>query len=159
MLFVDAISGTKNSFELNNLAGDVTYTFVARGRTNGVESVDSNSISFTTPKENGPNYVQVGAVANQTVRPGGCSFSATVFKSDPKTTLTMQWQERNPGSPAWKDVRNATSSTLTVRDAAAAMNGTQYRLMVTAYTLAGVFCGVLLQQRGHADDRRTAHQR
>ena len=48
----------------------------------------------------------------------------------------MQWQERSPGSPAWKDVRNATSSRLTVRDAAAAMNGTQYRLMVTAYTLA-----------------------
>lgn len=135
--FVGAVSGTKNSFELNDLAGDVSYTFVARGCTNGVESVDSSSISFTTPKENGPNYVQVGAVANQTVRPGGDAvFSATVFKSDPKTTLTMQWQERNPGSPAWKDVRNATSSTLTVRDAAAAMNGTQYRLMVTAYTLA-----------------------
>ncbi len=31
MLFVDAISGTKNSFELNDLAGDVSYTFVARG--------------------------------------------------------------------------------------------------------------------------------
>ena len=135
--FVGAVSGTKNSFELNDLAGDVSYTFVARGCTNGVESVDSSSISFTTPKENGPNYVQVGTVANQTVRPGGDAvFSATVFKSDPKTTLTMQWQERNPGSPAWKDVRNATSSTLTVRDAAAAMNGTQYRLMVTAYTLA-----------------------
>ena len=135
--FVDAVSGTKNSFELNDLAGDVSYTFVARGCTNGVESVDSSSISFTTPKENGPNYVQVGTVADQTVRPGGDAvFSATVFKSDPKTTLTMQWQERNPGSPAWKDVRNATSSTLTVRDAAAAMNGTQYRLMVTAYTLA-----------------------
>ena len=135
--FVGAVSGTKNSFELNDLAGDVSYTFVARGCTNGVESVDSSSISFTTPKENGPNYVQVGAVANQTVRPGGDAvFSATVFKSDPKTTLTMQWQERSPGSPAWKDVRNATSSTLTVRDAAAAMNGTQYRLMVTAYTLA-----------------------
>ena len=135
--FVGAVSGTKNSFELNDLAGDVTYTFVARGCTNGVESVDSSSISFTTPKENGPNYVQVGAVADQTVRPGeDAVFSATVFKSDPKTTLTMQWQERSPGSPAWKDVRSATSSTLTVRDAAAAMNGTQYRLMVTAYTLA-----------------------
>ncbi len=135
--FVGAVSGTKNSFELNDLAGDVTYTFAARGCTNGVESVDSSSISFTTPKENGPNYVQVGAVADQTVRPGeDAVFSATVFKSDPKTTLTMQWQERSPGSPAWKDVRNATSSTLTVRDAAAAMNGTQYRLMVTAYTLA-----------------------
>lgn len=135
--FVGAVSGTKNRFELNDLAGDVTYTFVARGCTNGVESVDSSSISFTTPKENGSNYVQVGAVADQTVRPGeDAVFSATVFKSDPKTTLTMQWQERNPGSPVWKDVRNATSPTLTVRDAAAAMNGTQYRLMVTAYTLA-----------------------
>ena len=135
--FVGAVSGTKKSFELNDLAGDVSYTFVARGCTNGVESVDSSSISFTTPKENGTNYVQVGEVADQTVRPGGDAvFSATVFKSDPKTTLTMQWQERNPGSPAWKDVRNATSPTLTVRDAAAAMNGTQYRLMVTAYTLA-----------------------
>ena len=134
--FVGAVSGTKNSFELNDLAGDVSYTFVARGCTNGVESVDSSSISFTTPKENGTNYVRVGAVADQTVRPGGDAvFSATVFKSDQKTNLTMQWQERNPGSPAWKDVRNATSSTLTVRDAAAAMNGTQYRLMVTAYTL------------------------
>ena len=135
--FVGAVSGTKNSFELNDLAGDVSYTFVARGCTNGVESVDSSSISFTTPKENGTNYVQVGEVADQTVRPGGDAvFSATVFKSDPKTTLTMQWQERNPGSPAWKDVRNATSPRLTVRDAAVAMNGTQYRLMVTAYTLA-----------------------
>lgn len=135
--FVGAVSGTKNSFELNDLAGDVSYTFVARGCTNGVESVDSSSISFTTPKENGPNYVQVSTVADQTVRPGeDAVFSATVFKSDPKTTLTMQWQERNPGSPAWKDVRNATSSRLTVRDAAVAMNGTQYRLMVTAYTLA-----------------------
>ena len=135
--FVGAVSGTKNSFELNDLAGDVSYTFVARGCTNGVESVDSSSISFTTPKENGTNYVQVGEVADQTVRPGGDAvFSATVFKSDPKTTLTMQWQERNPGSPAWKDVRNATSPRLTVSDAAAAMNGTQYRLMVTAYTLA-----------------------
>lgn len=135
--FVGAVSGTKNSFELNDLAGDVSYTFVARGCTNGVESVDSSSISFTTPKENGTNYVQVGAVADRTVRPGeDAVFSATVFKSDPKTNLTMQWQERNPGSPAWKDVRNATSSTLTVSDAAAAMNGTQYRLMVTAYTLA-----------------------
>ena len=135
--FVGAVSGTKNSFELNDLAGDVSYTFVARGCTNGVESVDSSSISFTTPKENGTNYVQVGAVADQTVRPGeDAVFSATVLKSDPKTTLTMQWQERSPGSPAWKDVRNATSSILTVRDAAAAMNGTQYRLMVTAYTLA-----------------------
>ena len=135
--FVGAVSGTKNSFELNDLAGDVSYTFVARGCTNGVESVDSSSISFTTPKENGTNHVQVGEVADQTVRPGGDAvFSATVFKSDPKTTLTMQWQERNPGSPAWKDVRNATSPRLTVRDAAAAMNGTQYRLMVTAYTLA-----------------------
>ena len=135
--FVGAVSGTKNSFELNDLAGDVTYTFVARGCTNGVESVDSSSISFTTPKENGTNYVQVGAVADQTVRPGeDAVFSATVLKSDQNTTLTMQWQERNPGSPAWKDVRNATSSILTVRDAAAAMNGTQYRLMVTAYTLA-----------------------
>ena len=135
--FVGAVSGTESSFELKNLAGDVSYTFVARGCTNGVESVDSSSISFTTPKENGTNYVRVSTVADQTVRPGGDAvFSATVFKSDPKTTLTMQWQERNPGSPAWKDVRNATSSTLTVRDAAAAMNGTQYRLMVTAYTLA-----------------------
>jgi len=135
--FVGAVSGTKNSFELNDLAGDVSYTFVARGCTNGVESVDSSSISFTTPKENGTNYVQVSTVADQTVRPGeDAVFSATVLKSDPKTTLTMQWQERNPGSPAWKDVRNATSSRLTVRDAAAAMNGTQYRLMVTAYTLA-----------------------
>ena len=135
--FVGAVSGTESSFELKNLAGDVSYTFVARGCTNDVESVDSSSISFTTPKENGTNYVQVGEVADQTVRPGGDAvFSATVFKSDPKTTLTMQWQERNPGSPAWKDVRNATSSRLTVRDAAAAMNGTQYRLMVTAYTLA-----------------------
>lgn len=135
--FVGAVSGTKNRFELNDLAGDVSYTFVARGYTNGVESVDSSSISFTTPKENGTNYVQVGAVADQTVRPGeDAVFSATVLKSDPNTTLTMQWQERNPGSPAWKDVRNATSSILTVRDAAAAMNGTQYRLMVTAYILA-----------------------
>ena len=135
--FVGAVSGTKNSFELNDLAGDVSYTFVARGCTNGVESVDSSSISFTTPKENGTNYVQVSTVADQTVRPGeDAVFSATVFKSDPKTTLTMQWQERSPGSPAWKDVRNATSSRLTVRDAAVAMNGTQYRLMVTAYTLA-----------------------
>ena len=135
--FVGAVSGTKHSFELNDLAGDVTYTFVARGYTNGVESVDSSSISFTTPKENGTNYVQVSTVADQTVRPGqDAVFSATVFKSDPKTTLTMQWQERNPGSPVWKDVRNATSPTLTVRDAAVAMNGTQYRLMVTAYTLA-----------------------
>lgn len=135
--FVGAVSGTKNSFELNDLAGDVSYTFVARGYTNGVESVDSSSISFTTPKENGTNYVQVGEVADQTVRPGeDAVFSATVLKSDPKTTLTMQWQERSPGSPAWKDVRTATSSRLTVRDAAAAMNGTQYRLMVTAYTLA-----------------------
>ena len=135
--FVGAVSGTESSFELKNLAGDVSYTFVARGCTNGVESVDSSSISFTTPKENGTNYVQVGEVADQTVRPGGTAvFSATVLKSDPNTTLTMQWQERNPGSPAWKDVRNATSSILTVRDAAAAMNGTQYRLMVTAYTLA-----------------------
>ena len=135
--FVGAVSGTKNSFELNDLAGDVTYTFVARGCTNGVESVDSSSISFTTPKENGTNYVQVSTVADQTVRPGeDAVFLATVLKSDPTTTLTMQWQERNPGSPAWKDVRNATSSRLTVRDAAAAMNGTQYRLMVTAYTLA-----------------------
>ena len=135
--FVGAVSGTKNSFELNDLAGDVSYTFVARGYTNGVESVDSSSISFTTPKENGTNYVQVSTVADQTVRPGeDAVFSATVLKSDPKTTLTMQWQERNPGSPAWKDVRNATSSRLTVRDAAVAMNGTQYRLMVTAYTLA-----------------------
>ena len=115
----------------------MTYTFVARGCTNGVESVDSSSISFTTPKENGTNYVQVSTVADQTVRPGeDAVFSATVLKSDPKTTLTMQWQERNPGSPAWKDVRNATSLILTVSDAAAAMNGTQYRLMVTAYTLA-----------------------
>ena len=123
--FVGAVSGTKNSFELNDLAGDVSYTLVARGCTNGVESVDSSSISFTTPKENGTNYVQVGEVADQTVRPGGDAvFSATVFKSDPKTTLTMQWQERNPGSPAWKDVRNATSPRLTVSDAAAAMNGT-----------------------------------
>ena len=135
--FVGAVSGTESSFELNDLAGDVSYTFVARGYTNGVESVDSSSISFTTPKENGPNYVQVGAVANQTVRPGGDAvFSATVFKSDQNTNLTMQWQERNPGSPAWKDVHNATSLRLTVSDAAAAMNGTQYRLMVTAYTLA-----------------------
>ena len=135
--FVGAVSGTKNRFELNDLAGDVSYTFVARGYTNGVESVDSSSISFTTPKENGTNYVQVGTVADQTVRPGeDAVFSATVLKSDPKTTLTMQWQERSPGSPAWKDVRNATSSILTVRDAAVAMNGTQYRLMVTAYTLA-----------------------
>ena len=135
--FVGAVSGTKNSFELNDLAGDVSYTFVARGCTNGVESVDSSSISFTTPKENGTNYVQVSTVADQTVRPGeDAVFSATVFKSDPKTTLTMQWQERSPGSPAWKDVRNATSSRLTVSDAAVAMNGTQYRLMVTAYTLA-----------------------
>ena len=135
--FVGAVSGTKNSFDLNDLAGDVSYTFVARGCTNGVESVDSSSISFTTPKENGTNYVQVSTVADQTVRPGeDAVFSATVLKSDPKTTLTMQWQERNPGSPAWKDVRNATSSILTVRDAAVAMNGTQYRLMVTAYTLA-----------------------
>ena len=115
----------------------MSYTFVARGCTNGEESVDSSSISFTTPKENGPNYVQVGEVADQTVRPGeNAVFSATVFKSDPETALTMQWQERSPGSPAWKDVRNATSSILTVRDAAVAMNGTQYRLMVTAYTLA-----------------------
>lgn len=68
--FVGAVSGTKNSFELNDLAGDVSYTFVARGYTNGVESVDSSSISFTTPKENGTNYVQVGEVADQTVRPG-----------------------------------------------------------------------------------------
>ena len=135
--FVGAVSGTKNSFKLNDLAGDVSYTFVARGCTNGVESVDSSSISFTTPKENGTNYVQVGTVADQTVRPGeDAVFSATVLKSDPMTTLTMQWQERSPGSPAWKDVRNATSSILTVRDAAVAMNGTQYRLMVTAYTLA-----------------------
>ena len=135
--FVGAVSGTKKSFELNDLAGDVSYTFVARGCTNGVESVDSSSISFTTPKENGTNYVQVGTVADQTVRPGeDAVFSATVLKSDPMTTLTMQWQERSPGSPAWKDVRNATSSILTVRDAAVAMNGTQYRLMVTAYTLA-----------------------
>ena len=135
--FVGAVSGTKNSFELNDLAGDVSYTFVARGCTNGVESVDSSSISFTTPKENGTNYVQVSTVADQTVRPGeDAVFSAIVLKSDPKTTLTMQWQERNPGSPAWKDVRNATSSRLTVSDAAVAMNGTQYRLMVTAYTLA-----------------------
>ena len=135
--FVGAVSGTESSFELNDLAGDVSYTFVARGCTNGVESVDSSSISFTTPKENGTNYVQVSTVADQTVRPGGDAvFSATVLKSDPKTTLTMQWQERSPGSPAWKDVRNATSTILTVRDAAAAMNGTQYRLMVTAYTLA-----------------------
>ena len=135
--FVGAVSGTRNSFELNDLAGDVSYTFVARGCTNGVESVDSSSISFTTPKENGTNHVQVGTVADQTVRPGeDAVFSATVLKSDSKTTLTMQWQERNPGSPAWKDVRNATSSILTVRDAAAAMNGTQYRLMVTASTLA-----------------------
>ena len=134
--FVGAVSGTKNSFELNDLAGDVSYTFVARGCTNGVESVDSSSISFTTPKENGTNHVQVGEVADQTVRPGeNAVFSATVFKSDQKTNLTMQWQERNPGSPAWKDVHNATRSKLTVRDAAAAMNGTQYRLMVTAYTL------------------------
>lgn len=138
--FVGAVSGTKNRFELNDLAGDVSYTFVARGCTNGVESVDSSSISFTTPKENGTNYVQVGAVADQTVRPGeDAVFSATVLKSDPKTTLTMQWQEHNPGSPAWKDVRNATRSILTVRDAAVAMNGTQYRLMVTAYTLAESF--------------------
>ncbi|MBS5656789.1 MAG: fibronectin type III domain-containing protein, partial [Firmicutes bacterium] len=43
--FVGAVSGTKNSFELNDLAGDVSYTFVARGCTNGVESVDSSSIS------------------------------------------------------------------------------------------------------------------
>ena len=135
--FVGAVSGTKNSFELNDLAGAVSYTFVARGCTNGVESVDSSSISFTTPKENGTNYVRVSTVADQTVSPGGDAvFSATVFKSDPKTTLTMQWQERNPGSPVWKDVRSATSSILTVSDAAAAMNGTQYRLMVTAYTLA-----------------------
>ena len=134
--FVGAVSGTKNSFELNDLAGDVSYTFVVRGCTNDVESVDSSSISFTTPKENGTNYVQVGEVADQTVRPGeNAVFSATVFKSDQKTNLTMQWQERNPGSPAWKDVHNATRSKLTVRDAAAAMNGTQYRLMVTAYTL------------------------
>ena len=138
--FVGAVSGTKNRFELNDLAGDVSYTFVARGCTNGVESVDSSSISFTTPKENGTNYVQVGAVADQTVRPGeDAVFAATVLKSDPKTTLTMQWQERNPGSPAWKDVRNATRSILTVSDAAVAMNGTQYRLMVTAYTLAESF--------------------
>ena len=135
--FVGAVSGTESSFELKNLAGDVSYTFVARGCTNDVESVDSSSISFTTPKENGTNYVQVGEVADQTVRPGeDAVFSATVLKSDKDTTFTMQWQERNPGSPAWKDVRNATSSTLTVRDAAAAMNGTQYRLMVTASTLA-----------------------
>ena len=135
--FVGAVSGTKNSFELNDLAGDVSYTFVARGCTNGVESVDSSSISFTTPKENGTNYVQVSTVADQTVRPGeDAVFSATVLKSDPKTNLTMQWQERSPGSPAWKDVRSATSSILTVSDAAVAMNGTQYRLMVTAYTLA-----------------------
>ena len=135
--FVGAVSGTESSFELKNLAGDVSYTFVARGCTNDVESVDSSSISFTTPKENGTNYVQVGEVADQTVRPGeDAVFSATVLKSDKDTTLAMQWQERNPGSPAWKDVRNATSSTLTVRDAAAAMNGTQYRLMVTASTLA-----------------------
>ena len=135
--FVGAVSGTKNSFELNDLAGDVSYTFVARGCTNGVESVDSSSISFTTPKENGTNYVQVSTVADQTVRPGeDAVFSATVLKSDPKTTLTMQWQDRNPGSPAWKDVHSANDSILTVSDAAAAMNGTQYRLMVTAYTLA-----------------------
>lgn len=135
--FVGAVSGTESSFELKNLAGDVSYTFVARGCTNGVESVDSSSISFTTPKENGTNYVQVGEVADQTVRPGeNAVFSATVFKSDPNTTLTMQWQERNPGSPAWKDVHSANDSILTVSDAAAAMNGTQYRLMVTASTLA-----------------------
>ena len=135
--FVGAVSGTESSFELKNLAGDVSYTFVARGCTNGVESVDSSSISFTTPKENGTNYVQVGEVADQTVRPGeNAVFSATVFKSDPNTTLTMQWQERSPGSPAWKDVHSANDSILTVSDAAAAMNGTQYRLMVTASTLA-----------------------
>ena len=135
--FVGAVSGTESSFELKNLAGDVSYTFVARGCTNGVESVDSSSISFTTPKENGTNYVQVGEVADQTVRPGeNAVFSATVFKSDPNTTLTMQWQERSPGSPAWKDVHSANDSILTVSDAAVAMNGTQYRLMVTASTLA-----------------------
>ena len=94
--FVGAVSGTESSFELKNLAGDVSYTFVARGCTNDVESVDSSSISFTTPKENGTNYVQVGEVADQTVRPGeDAVFSATVLKSDPKTNLTMQWQERN----------------------------------------------------------------
>ena len=135
--FVGAVSGTESSYELKNLAGDVSYTFVARGCTNDVESVDSSSISFTTPKENGTNHVQVSPVADQTVRPGeDAVFSATVFKSDEKTTLAMQWQERNPGSPAWKNVRNATKPILTVSDAAAAMNGTQYRLMVTASTLA-----------------------
>ena len=72
--FVGAVSGTKNSFELNDLAGDVTYTFVARGCTNGVESVDSSSISFTTPKENGTNYVQVGAVAIKRCAPERMQF-------------------------------------------------------------------------------------
>ena len=95
--FVGAVSGTKNSFELNDLAGDVSYTFVARGCTNGVESVDSSSISFTTPKENGTNYIQVSTVADQTVRPGeDAVFSATVLKSDPKTRLRGKMYATRP---------------------------------------------------------------
>lgn len=134
---ITSIDGDATQYTISGLGADMTYTFVLRAVLNGVESVDSESVTFTTPKEGGKSYVTIGKVADmETTAGGSATFCANVTKSDSNVTLTIQWQKRDSDSGEWEDIAGASGTTLTVSNAKPSQDGTKYRLRIAAVTLA-----------------------
>lgn len=134
--YLTSVSGGASECTIGGLGENMTYTFLIRALRDGVESVDSESVSFTTPRKNGTSYVTVGKVADREVNTGGSTvFSAVVTKNDPNAILSMQWQKRAPGTGEWADIAGADGNALTVSEAGLSQDGTKYRLRVAVITL------------------------
>ena len=134
--YLTSVDGDVTECTINGLGANMTYTFVLRAVLNGVESVDSEGVTFTTPKEGGKSYVTIGKVEDKEINAGeSATFSANVTKSDQNVDLTMQWQERSASSGEWKDIAGASGNTYTVSNAKLSQDGTKYRLRIAATPL------------------------
>jgi len=120
-------------------AGTYTVRFQQREDGNGIDALILQRSNMAMPTNSAiaeSTLVQgfvIGTHPSNQATTVGQTATFTVSALVPTgTAVTYQWQSAGPGSAAFANIGGATSASYTTPSATAAMNGTQYRAVVTS---------------------------
>ena len=135
---VAVVDGTATSCEIANLRADTTYTYVVKAYSapgDGVNvyglSVPSGELTVTTPPDGAEAPTITGPGDQQAKAGGTAAFRVSVELPAGYGSVSYRWQQRQ-GASNWSDASGAKTSVLTLTGVTEAMDGTEYRCVLTA---------------------------
>lgn len=97
---------------------------------NQVGTSEAGAVKLTVNEPDGTVTITADPVA-ATVFAGGNATFTVAAKADNGAALTYQWQQKRAGYANWTDLEGQTDASLTISNAALAMNGYSYQCVVT----------------------------